>query len=213
MFGRIGRSKTHALIARQYTKLNNIRLNKSLVNELKWWFKNLTTIPPRTLPITYSKNHVIYSDASGEGGTCLGTIIIPTNRKSEPWPAFSSGTPAWLDDKNIFTLELLAATIAIHQLKDLTDGGTVLFFIDNTAAASALIRGTTDDTLPRLLVSSFWKTCRLANFIPWIEIVASENNPADAPSRGVDSKLPLEFSTLKWPSFLKSLETLEKYSE
>merc|ERR1711942_108142 len=144
---------------------------------------------------------------------CLGTIVVPANRKVEPWPAFSSEAPARLGNKNIFTLELLAATIAIHQLKDLTDGGTVLMFIDNSAAASALIRGTTDDIIPRLLVSSFWKTCRLANFIPWIEMVASANNLADAPSRGVNSKLSLEFSTLKWPSFLKSLEELENYAE
>ena len=89
----------------------------------------------------------------------------------------------------------------------------VLVFIDNTAAASALIRGTTDDLIPRLLVSSFWKTCRLGNFIPWIEIVASENNPADAPSRGVSSALDLEFSTPQWPKFLTNLSELENYSE
>ena len=213
MFGRIGRSKTHALIARQYTRQRSTTLNKELVHELKWWFKNLTTIPPRTLPIAHSANHVIYSDASGEGGTCLGTIIIPSHLGSGPWPAYSSMAPEWLQKANIFTLELLAAAIAIAQLREISDGGTVLVFIDNTAAASALIRGTTDDKIPRLLVSSFWKTCRLGNFIPWIEIVASENNPADAPSRGVSSRLDLEFSTLQWPKFLTDLGSLEKYSE
>ena len=213
MFGRIGRSKTHALIARQYTKQRSLRLNKDLVHELKWWFKNLATIPHRTLPITHKANHVVYSDASGEGGTCLGTIIIPSHLCSGPWPAFSSTAPEWLENANIFTLELLAAIIAIAQLRETSDGGSVLVFIDNTAAASALIRGTTDDIIPRLLVSSFWKTCRLGNFIPWIEIVASENNPADAPSRGVSSRLDLEFSTLQWPKFLTNLIELEKYSE
>merc|ERR1711973_140105 len=136
-----------------------------------------------------------------------------SNQKAEPWPAFSSAAPLWLEQKNIVTLELLAAAVAIAQLKDITDGGTVLVFIDNTAAASAIVRGTTDDEIPRLLVSSFWKTCRLANFIPWIEIVASDNNPAGAPSCGVASKIELEFSTLKSPSFLKSLEELGKYAE
>merc|ERR1711951_242330 len=72
--------------------------------------------------------------------------------------------------------------------------------------------GTTDDIIPRLLVSSFWKTCRLGNFIPWIEIVASENNPADAPSRGASSKIKLEFSKLKQPKFLGSIESLERYA-
>ena len=213
MFGRIGRSKTHALIARQYTKKRSIRLNKDLIHELKWWFKNLATIPCRTLPIIHKANHVVYSDASGEGGTCLGTIIIPSHIQSGPWPAFSSTAPEWIKDANIFTLELLAAAIAIAQLAEVSDGGSVLIFIDNTAAASALIRGTTDDLIARLLVSSFWKTCRLGNFIPWIEIVASENNPADAPSRGVSSRLDLEFSTFQLPKFLMNLHELTKYAE
>jgi hypothetical protein len=60
--------------------------------------------------------------------------------------------PEWLQNANIFTLELLAAAIAIAQLREISDGGTVLVFNDNTAAASALIRGTTDDKIPRLLV-------------------------------------------------------------
>merc|ERR1711951_109538 len=177
-----------------------------------WWFKNLAIIPPRTLPINHCANHVIYSDASGEGGICLGTIIIPADYKSDTWPAFSSTAPTWIEKANIFTLELPAATIALAQLREFTNTGTVLIFIDNTAAASSLIRGTTDDIIPRLLVSSFWKTCRLGNFIPWIEIVASENKPADAPSRGASSKIKLEFSKLKQPKFLGKIKSLEKYA-
>ena len=77
-----------------------------------------------------------------------------------PFLAYSGPAPGWLAKCNIFTLEILAAVIAIAQLSELHARGLTLIFIDNTAAASALIRGSTEDPTARMLIESFWKICR-----------------------------------------------------
>ena len=211
LFGRVGRSKVHELIKRQYVKKVRTVITKPLAKELKWWFKNIEKIPHRYLPIKNQGNHVIYSDASGEGGICLGTIIIESHA-TPPFLAYSGTQPEWMGKQNIFVLEILAAAIAIQQLADINPQGIVLIFIDNTAAASALIRGSTECEIACDLISAFWNVCKKSRLIPWIEIVKSENNPADAPSRGTTSSIPIVFGSLNLPTFLNSREALNSFA-
>ena len=210
MFGRIGSSRNCHLIQRQYSKSKNVRITPLIKEELVWWFKNIDTLPHRHINLTHESNNVIYSDASGEGGVCLGTIIGKSHHQG-PFPAFSGEAPNWLKNENIFTLEILASVIAIAQLGSLQGSGLTLAFIDNTAAASALIRGSTDKIIPRLIVSAFWTLCKKYKITPWIEIVSSGNNPADAPSRGVKSKMDLAFGSLKRPDFIENEERLRAF--
>ena len=209
LFGRVGRCHFHGLIARQYSTRPRTTLDEPLTADLKWWFKNLERIPTRFVPTSHAANHLVYSDASKENSSGLGTIIIPAG-SCEPWPAFAGAPPDWLREADIFTLELLAAAMALWQLSLHAKDGVVLIFIDNTAAASALIRGTTKNETPRAIIEAFWTTCLRTRLIPWIEVVRSENNPADAPSRNECAKIGLKM-TLPEPDWVASKEKLLRY--
>ena len=212
-FGRIGRSHTHSLIARQYTTQRMNNLNPGLIEDLNWWFKNLEILPVRTVSLRMTQNNLVYSDASGEGGVCIGTILIPANQSSDTYIAHSGCAPAWLEHANIFLLEIFAACRAVDQLSYIAPHGPTLFFIDNTAAASALIRGTTDDIIGRIMIKVFWKICAIARFTPWIEIVASKNNPADEPSRGRShDKIKLSYPQLRTRPCFEKLHALRKFA-
>ena len=213
LFGRIGRSHTHALIARQYAHQRIVKLNPDLIEDLKWWFKNLELLPVRTVSLRMTPNNLIYSDASGDGGICIGTILIPANQDSDTYLAHSGCAPTWLESANIFLLEVFAACRAVDQLSYIAPHGPTLIFIDNTAAASALIRGSTNDEFGRIMVKAFWKICALARFIPWIEIVASSNNPADEPSRGRRHEtIKLSYPPLRMRSCFDNLHALKKFA-
>ena len=115
MFGRLGRSRNCHLIQRQYSNVKSHLITANLKEELLWWFKNIESLPHRQIKLVHEPNNVIYSDASGEGGICLGTIVCKSDGHA-PFPAYSGEAPAWLAQKNIFTLEILASVIAIAQL-------------------------------------------------------------------------------------------------
>ena len=86
-------------------------------------------------------------------------------------------------------------------------------FIDNEVAGVALVRGTSDDVLARMIAGCFWRICIECNITPWIERVCSKNNPADEPSRGPvhNSEIcaPHQFST---PEFLENRDALIRYA-
>ena len=209
LFGRIGRCHVHGLIKRQYSKTSSNTLDTQLKSDLTWWLRNLRKTPERYVPTCHEQNHVVYSDASKELFSGIGTIIA-TKNSSPPWHESRITPPDWLKNEDIFTLELLAATIAFWQLSTLTNNGLALIFVDNMSALAALIRGSTDRTLPRILVETFWTTARKSRLIPWVEYVRSCNNPADAPSRNAPSNIET-IATLPVPQWISSLEQLKNY--
>ena len=77
MFGRLGRSRNVELIKRQYSQKRISEIRNSLRKEMKWWFKNIESLPHRIIKMTHEENNIIYSDAAGEGETNIGTILIP----------------------------------------------------------------------------------------------------------------------------------------
>ena len=159
-------------------------MTAELARELRWWKENIANLPTRIIPMDYERNNLVYTDASGGGGISIGTIIILHSEPHRKHPAYSGKAPSWLEDKNIYTLEIYAACLGAFHLSTLNGTGPALFFIDNDAATSALIRGTSDDETARLLIDIFWRTCTRSRITPWIERVCSKNNPADEPSRG-----------------------------
>ena len=163
----------------------------------------LPRLPDREVPLRPPKNNVVYSDASGGGGVSIGTVIVRFDAKGPRYPSFSGHAPTWCASENIYVLEILAACMSAHHLTQLKGTGPTIFFIDNEAAASALVRGNAENETARLLIGSFWRICIQNNITPWIERVSSANNPADEPSRGPieNSEIcePHQFST---PEFL-----------
>ena len=211
-FGRFGRAMATEILKRQYSEAKNRSLHPGLKRELLWWRRRIKHLPPRTLPYQTQKNNIVYSDASGGGGVSIGTMIIRHDNSSPPYPTHSGNTPKWCENANIFTLEIYAACLGAFHLSTLSGRGPCIFFIDNEAACSALVRGTTEDETARALISSFWRICTQNQIIPWIERVSSKNNPADAPSRGECSGI-IYNAGHRFPEFkpMNSRETLIKF--
>ena len=130
------------------------------------------------------KNNVVYTDASGGDGVSIGTLVALFDHDKPRYPSFSGFPPKWLEKSNIYVLEIYAACLGAFHLYSLSGRGPSIFFIDNDAALSALIRGTAEDQTASLLISIFWRICTENRITPWLERVCSKNNPADDPSRG-----------------------------
>ena len=61
----------------------------------------------------------------------------------------------------------------------------VLVFLDNDAAALALIKGSAKDPTALKLIKLWYRHIVSHSLYVWVERVSSGSNPADAPSRGL----------------------------
>ena len=59
-----------------------------------------------------------------------------------------------------------------------------MLFMDNNAASGALIKGSSRVLIVLATIESFWGCMARLSASCWVERVASDANPADAPSRG-----------------------------
>ena len=84
----------------------------------------------------------------------------------------------------IYGLEMFAMVSAIITLGEQLRGKRILLFLDNNAAAGALIKGSSRILVALAMIESFWGYLAQVAATCWVERVASQANPADAPSRG-----------------------------
>ena len=59
-----------------------------------------------------------------------------------------------------------------------------MLFLDNNAAPGALIKGSSRVLIVLAMIEGFWGCMARLSASRWAERVASDANPADAPSRG-----------------------------
>ena len=88
----------------------------------------------------------------------------------------------------IYELELLPVLVAIRTWSKILLNSHVVFYLDNTAAHSALVRADGGTSLAAGLVKEFVKIEKTLHLLPWFGCVPSISNPADSASR-------LEFDT------------------
>ena len=60
----------------------------------------------------------------------------------------------------------------------------IIHFVDNDAARFALIKGSSPTRDSTWLTGLYWEAETSVGSFSWFERVASQSNPADAPSRG-----------------------------
>ena len=116
----------------------------------------------------------------------------------------------WKLTHPIMAAEAFAVLAAIWQHRDLLTGKDVIFFIDNEAAASAMIKG--DSRLPVVGTMAMCVQLLLIryNIAVWFEWVDSDSNLADGLSRDGNSKAFLSQSRLSRceNNYFQSLATM-----
>ena len=162
---------------------------------------------------------VIYSDASFENGVAkCGWVVFPPQRRpigqSVTIPA--EWIAAWEPrETQIFAAEVFCSLLVPFNLPHFFRGQDVLLFIDNEAAAAAIIRGSSSsvDVDSIVQISSIVLLHLEARL--WVEWINSDSNPSDGLSRdGLADEWSLaqgwELSAAKLPSpaIHETLETL-----
>ena len=98
----------------------------------------------------------------------------------------------------IFEFELLAAALAVCLAASRFPGRPLLVCCDNQGAIGAVIHGSCETALGRLLSSFLWRIAAESNIPIWIAYVYTGFNVADAPSRWCTSPSP-------WNDFTKNI--------
>ena len=151
--------------------------------------------PPRCLQVLAQPEQpvIIYSDASFEPGkpvTCGWVVFHPewTSPVGQSIQLSEADTDRWVERAtDIFPAEACCGVLVPHNLPQAFLGRDVTCFVDNEAAAAALIRGGFGaedvDLLSQLAHLAFMPLQARV----WFEWVDSEANPADGLSRlGLD---------------------------
>ena len=110
-----------------------------------------------------------------------GPYLINTDNLGKPGQAF----PIDLQKTHIFIKELYAAVRLIKMIASISDGqpADLTLLMDNTAAMHCLQKGYSKNDAGRALVKRVFQLAKDANIRLTIKWIASDDNPADNPSR------------------------------
>ncbi|OLP77008.1 hypothetical protein AK812_SmicGene42982 [Symbiodinium microadriaticum] len=190
MHGKCGRLALNFLKQRQYQQSGDFSLQEHQLQELDMLSYLAQHAPPKRIAVLGVPRPplLVYSDASFEAGIAVcGWVVFDGD--SQPIGQTVTLPDSWLrswEDRatQIFPAEAFCAVLTPFNLPDVFRNRDVLWFIDNEAAASACIRGSSGsrdvDSMVRLAhVMSAKSGTRI-----WYEWVNSTSNPADGLSRG-----------------------------
>ena len=199
-----------AITARQYWERRpGHALTEPLEMAMRFAVEVLLILPPRVIPLTSApiQQIVMYTDAATRtnGALRLGILLCETGK---PSLCASLDVPDWviqtwkLRSTYIGQGELLAIPVALQMLEAQLRGRYITWYIDNTSAASAAIKGAspTEDNSPMALVAALLAAsfgCRI-----WVEYIASAQNPSDALSRDGydDTEVQAKLGSGEWVS-------------
>ena len=192
VMGRVGVLLMRKLTEHAYTSKTS-RLSGDFIHALQMLKLRVVTGEPRRLHVTSHECWLVFTDASYEpesdNAAGLGGVLVDPRGNVVAW--YSSTVPvSTLNNighgrkgQIIFELELIAVWMAYKAWDKFLSQRHCIFFVDNQATKAALASGTTavkwaQQCLCDLLQMEF--TCQC---IPWYSWLATESNPADAPSR------------------------------
>eukprot|EP00757_Euglenozoa_sp_SAG-D1_P019453 gene19453-966_t len=138
---------------------------------------------PWTSAINTQKSCTVWTDASNNG---FGVVIEYRGRRRTLAGLFRSLLPA-----HIFHKELWAAVRGVQRVLEWTgDGCAILLYVDNMAVRGAIRKThSSNEDANRLLSALFTLLERTGSRISKVEYIASEDNPADEPSRRLCARL------------------------
>ena len=191
LMGRLGRGMMGPLIRRQYGA-NSITLTCELNRNLLWRYNVIGKPPPRLIPLAMLAPMGAHSDAQGFGHVA-SRALLPDDL------TVSTHLPQWFIDmalaaegeSPIYLFELAAAILAACLVILHNDGNTraCVLCVDNKAALSALIKGSSSSLLGAILVNVFRSMPARFPIVWRLEYVNTKSNAADPPSRACDAPL------------------------
>ena len=96
----------------------------------------------------------------------------------------------WDQQKNlgrfndIFEIEAIGPLILLESFPDLFRCSVWLHFLDNAAALSKLVNGSSSVIQGDILIGATWSRVQRLQVFPWFDRVDSKSNPVDGLSRG-----------------------------
>ena len=185
--GRCGRIGTRVLARKQYG--NDLSLSQDDIESLRFLCRVALTLPPKHLHFFGRRAPpcILYTDASQEencpitiGWVCfrqrqtIGSSAVIPQKVVDTW------IPRATD---IYAGEAFAVLAALWQLAPTMRDQDLIIFVDNEAAAAAMIRGasSSDDVGAVARATHMLALSHGIRF--WIEWIDSKSNPSDGLSR------------------------------
>ena len=146
-------------------------------------------LAPRTGPFEQLRPVGAHTDAQGYGlvaAVSYGGSRNLTHFHLPEW--FCAMAEPAEGESPIFLYELCAAILMVYIANEWADTTprTCVLRVDNQAAATALIKGSSPSSIAGALVSLFWNVAARGNTRWWIEYLNAKSNSADYPSRQCD---------------------------
>eukprot|EP00435_Cladocopium_sp_Y103_P035915 s3494_g9.t1 len=135
---------------------------------------------------------VVFTDGSYEPSSeppaAIGAVLVSPHGQvveffGEYIPASLTAILLRESEHPIYELEILPLIIVAAVWKRFFAGAMVVFYVDNDAAKSAFIQGTSPTNAGRTLLDQFTSLEAALKLYPWFGRVPSASNPADPPSR------------------------------
>ncbi|CAK0873242.1 unnamed protein product, partial [Prorocentrum cordatum] len=188
--GRCMRGAMHAFIARQYWDGDERVQPGSVLHEALMYVAAAAVHMPDRIAALQRPTVpplVLYTDASADGERVrLGAkLLVPGGAVCVTiWGATPEARESWGEQATVINqAELHCGVLVAGTFPDLLHGCDVLWWIDNTAAATAMVKaGSPTVTMGKLALQAHAMLTSLGCRV-WIEHVPSKDNPADVLSR------------------------------
>ena len=223
LWGKVGRAFLRPISERQYARFakdDHFGLDPALRESLKQWLKLVEAGPPRSIDFCANKRAdcVLFTD--GFSPDPRDAVQLPDrigaalfDRRCMAPIQFTARVPQqvksrWCERKTqIIPVEMVATIVALHTFAARLTNTDLFLFTDSEVVEAALIKGYSSREDICLLVSEFWNLVQALHVRVFIDRVATDSNPADAPSRNdlvTGQKVGWETAEALWPATIIS---------
>ena len=222
MHGKFGRLALNFLKERQYSKGGTCDVSPLQLRELQLLAHLVQEAPARCISVLGKPAMpvVVYSDASFEHNKAIcGWVVFDGNQ--QPIGQTVHVTQEWIDswkprETQIFAAEAFCSLLVPFNLPESLRDRDVLWFVDNEAAAAAMILGSSGSRDVDMIVQLAFLQFHSLNCRIWVEWINSASNPSDGLSRGglqdawtLSQGWSLTYAFLPHPTLCETLGTLE----
>ena len=199
LWGKVGRAFLRPVSERQYARVaasDRFELDPALVESLNQWRLLIEAGPPRSIDFCANKRADVLIFTDGFSADPRDTIVLPDriggvifDRRLMQPRQFTEVVPEeiksrWLSRKTqIIPVEMVATIVALETFSLRLFRADLFLFADSEVVEATLVKGYSSREDVCLLVSVFWDRVRELQCRVFIDRVATDSNPSDAPSR------------------------------